>query len=1090
MAKWKNALLISTIVAPAALGAGPIGSALADAVNSIGTKPTKTDVTITKMLNTQSKQDNYYWGNGLSLSENGDTTSFATADGWKKAGADYEFTAFRLPTNVIKGQPYLTGDKPTVSNAYIVDDATIYAGDGTNHFGSYDEATDTYTVDAEDRDDYAAATGTPYASIATMKWSQAIGVEEPAAQADGGPINAAGTAKSAYTFELTLNGATEISEFQDYLGNDAANKGNMGTGDDTTKPGYQLKTGDDSTLTFQDLADDEWVIFETNNPSGSSKVEMAVPMVLNLPMVQPDGKAWFGNTTDGTKAINLYPKDFILNGDLTVHKQDVNDAPVAGADFILIDGLAAGAADGIADVAAAITAGTKYNVGTVDNPVEKTIVEMDTAETIALLTKSVANGGFGLTIVDPDGVDGGNKYVTTAAGTGEATFTNIKPDYTYYTMETNTPEGYDEIGTIQQIQTTTDVKDEYDVNEDGKVYFTGGKYSVRNLPTTIIDKKIAVDSQMDTNSNTPSSSTDMQIFQDNDFVTGVSRGEHFQYKVDAAFDKYLTGNVQPGDNTLANQNGYNKFVIDDTFDPAIDITSFQIGTTVNGVYTPLYLVDLTVDGKDQSVDGGFSGAGGSYGATIYDLTQPKVDDKYVDVSSELAPYITITGTAAQYSNPNSQTITGTPGNLQVSLTPAVNGASDTIEDFSGNTVAQKFVSMLTQSGTSYSTGSVTLVMNAQTNSAAAVGQLNNNAKLTSQTVNGTPHTPSDDSKTFNAGWEFVKTDADSEALEGAGFDLSRKLASGEQLTQKDRLLNEASGIMNLRNEGGDLTDAAITALAKLAAQFGTETDWYLGANGGTQDEQDLHTALVTYLGLSADDQKVVANQTPVAEAMVDVLNGQLALIQAGRATDLYFAHLDENGLPVVSMTMTKEMGDVLWTPYKTLATTHFTNDQGYFQYCGLAMGPYTLTETVVPSGFDKVADIDFFIGDQDLMAGITVTNNQIDLTTNPYTASDEKTKEKSAAWIKTATAFNNANSGATKFGLLNDKWSDDAITGTDDTDNLVDLAEEGKVVQIKNYEKSIFPLVGGLGTLFAVIAGLLAMGLALLKRKKDMKNEA
>ena len=43
---------------------------------------------------------------------------------------------------------------------------------------------------------------------------------------------------------------------------------------------------------------------------------------------------------------------------------------------------------------------------------------------------------------------------------------------------------------------------------------------------------------------------------------------------------------------------------------------------------------------------------------------------------------------------------------------------------------------------------------------------------------------------------------------------------------------------------------------------------------------------------------------------------------------------------------------------------------------------------------------------------------------------------------------------------------------------------------VENYEKSIFPLVGGLGTLFAVIAGLLAMGLALLKRKKDMKNEA
>lgn len=60
--------------------------------------------------------------------------------------------------------------------------------------------------------------------------------------------------------------------------------------------------------------------------------------------------------------------------------------------------------------------------------------------------------------------------------------------------------------------------------------------------------------------------------------------------------------------------------------------------------------------------------------------------------------------------------------------------------------------------------------------------------------------------------------------------------------------------------------------------------------------------------------------------------------------------------------------------------------------------------------------------------------------------------------------------------------------------NLTNTAAEGEKdnsdIQIKNYQKSMFPLVGGIGTLFAVIAGLLAMGLALLKRKKDMKNEA
>lgn len=60
MAKWKNALLISTIVAPIAFGAGPLGDVLAAPINDKGTSSTATDVVVHKYLNTQDKGNNYY----------------------------------------------------------------------------------------------------------------------------------------------------------------------------------------------------------------------------------------------------------------------------------------------------------------------------------------------------------------------------------------------------------------------------------------------------------------------------------------------------------------------------------------------------------------------------------------------------------------------------------------------------------------------------------------------------------------------------------------------------------------------------------------------------------------------------------------------------------------------------------------------------------------------------------------------------------------------------------------------------------------------------------------------------------------------
>ncbi|MBJ7621370.1 hypothetical protein HAU13_01120 [Weissella confusa] len=61
MAKWKNALLISTIVAPIAFGASPLGDAFAQA-----DRPSSTNVQVHKMETTTDGTDsqNVLWGSG------------------------------------------------------------------------------------------------------------------------------------------------------------------------------------------------------------------------------------------------------------------------------------------------------------------------------------------------------------------------------------------------------------------------------------------------------------------------------------------------------------------------------------------------------------------------------------------------------------------------------------------------------------------------------------------------------------------------------------------------------------------------------------------------------------------------------------------------------------------------------------------------------------------------------------------------------------------------------------------------------------------------------------------------------------------
>lgn len=306
--------------------------------------------------------------------------------------------------------------------------------------------------------------------------------------------------------------------------------------------------------------------------------------------------------------------------------------------------------------------------------------------------------------------------------------------------------------------------------------------------------------------------------------------------------------------------------------------------------------------------------------------------------------------------------------------------------------------------------------------------------------------------------------------------LSRELGANETISQVDRYLNQASGLFgNATTYAQEYADYARDALVQ---KDGTVlTNWYLGGTNksGSADEVALVNAL--------ENDKGAESNTDITTALLKVLDESA---QYAVGTDVYFSHLDADGVPVHAMKSTSEMGDILWTPYKVFATIHETDSNGYLQFCGLASGPYTLTEINSPSGYAAIDPSDFYLASYDLMNPNKAATTP---TTNPYDSesTDKDVQAKYAAWNTTFAAAKAANGGEAdpskwEFKLLNNQFSDDAIDGSG--------VALDKAVQIKNYEKSIFPLVGGIGTLFAVIAGLLAMGLALLKRKKDMKNEA
>ena len=1002
MAKWKNALLISTIVAPIAFGASPLGDAFAQA-----DRPSSTNVQVHKMETTTDGTDsqNVLWGSGSEKDQ-------SLLQGWNPATSDkFEFTAIQLNTTV----------KSVITEMDSDTGAPVFEN--------------TKTVLSYGGKDYT--------------WADLLKAEPAAGYTYTNNKDDQGNTKPSvndYTVSLTLpSGMTEaefITDVEAFTKNTAIEENTVaGTG----------------IASFNGLDNGQWLIFETSKDDDVK--EKSVPMFLNLPTQKPDASAtdkWYG--TGSTDALHLYPKNYTDSGDIIVDKKDDK----TGAS---VDGAWVGLFQGISD-----DQRKKALTATKDLDPTKT----SAADIIALLEGETV----GLTADQIIGVQ-----MTGATGTGTGTtFTSLNPGETYQVLELVEPAGYlinSDMSSFT-LSTADDTTDDEDAN-DGFVHYKGGTFKLNNFEPGVT-KKVQV------------GSTATQ----NDTTQGVDRGQDFDWLINADL---------PKDPTL---------ITADTTYVFTDSVPYQTNWTD-------FAVDIAGLGEMFTVmHNGWTGQGGATGHHVAYDNQSTENVTYwdqdnggavvTDTAHTLDQGVTVKATTADYAN-----LTATGVALPAGVTDAaswvawlnsnvhISGYSSYYEYVDGgrtikgkgdaaptdgqlkielSLAAQILFAQIADTNKTPvdGEGGLNITLGARANSAAQASKIENDVELKLSNP-WDVETRTDTASTFDAGWEIVKTTADGETpLAGAGFDLAVAIPAGDNAADKDK----RAALLNNFYQGKNADGTAVVYDRKNATDTNPDTkpwlDMFYQAAISDQFTDSEYSSLDTYAIATNDDltpeqkkSQIMAIAYNSAVTSDDDITLTVAnnsnnlhdkLISMMRAADyetggqgvLYFMHKDATtGAYMPDMNMGSEnvvMGDVIWTPVAAWATTHITGTDGYLQYCGLAAGQYALIERQAPAGYTLITD--------------TITLNG--------------TKFDHAKGIELGMPGTKLSDGSTPAsGVINGKADIPA-----DPNNPKDTDD----IQIINYEKSIFPLVGGLGTLFAVIAGLLAMGLALLKRKKDMKNEA
>ncbi|MED4272848.1 collagen binding domain-containing protein [Weissella confusa] len=812
---------------------------------------------------------------------------------------------------------------------------------------------------------------------------------------------------------------------------------------------------DGDGITKNNLKNGDWIILEDiksgTQPSDSIET-FATPMVLSLPMLNAQSaNNWFG--TDSGSELNLYPKNYTDTGNLRVIKKDgETNKAVKGATI-------------------AIMQLTESNKAALEEKLGEGLLGGKTADIEDALTGYAEAGSLQYKVID----DAENGVV----------FNDLVPGETYYVLEVAAPDGYLPNGKLQQatLRSASDRMIDPDVSDDDvTVQHRGGKYELKNYDTPDLDKDINVlkpaavedltvkksdtagdDDPVYHNSN-PLAYQNYD-FQDNDTLYGVSRGKAFNYTIDLETNPDLGTYTEFGikDNipyqvninswTLYGRFGYGSALVEDTqFDtneqglvPLIQAVDPNGDTPDHSTTDGLHQVSTEYDSKNPELMGvSFkfysqnAAKAFGYNDKVYEEGDPEYKQSLIDQTKWISEnLIHMYGFNGQYSfDEKNQAVQFKAEGKDKELK---NGEMNI--EFS-DVFLQKYSQLpkfkaLTDKGVS---SSMVFKMNAQTNSAAQANVGGDNSDVTE---GKTPQTDminnfvtfnydngyvsgalTDQSQTNAVGWEFQKTDSKGNPVSGAGFDLGR-------LVTEQNVENVISQLISINNNGNAVYDDTKVRMADKL--------------GYTGSRQDKITEIENYLAGQAEDLRNA--------------------VKGGKETFVWFIHLaakgeegtDKNKQPIIdAMDSHMEMGDIYWVTDDRLATTHLSGvDRGYFQYCGVADGNYVLKESITPKGYKTMDELKFTIGAKDSF----------------YV--DENGESKNPEYPTVTSAGDNQQMPSDN--QITGRVGDDATA----TDNWA---------SIKNYKKSVLPVVGGVGALSLLFIGAIAMIASYIKRKTDMRE--
>lgn len=639
-------------------------------------------------------------------------------------------------------------------------------------------------------------------------------------------------------------------------------------------------------LKLDDLAEGHYVAFETGY-SASTKTH-AVPMVISVPLLNPNAttndETWFDNTEN---EYNIYAKNYTDVGELTVKKVGEDKKTVAGAVVGLVNA-SVYKTQSKTDVQNALSQLVR------DLAKDKVNTVSDVQTYIPTWIEKMKTDGFFTAAQAAAATEIFDQVDFRLTGTDGVTYSDLAPGDTYGVTELAAPNGYMVNGQLQEVTLShADSTDKSDTEAgygeaDNTVYYRHSTFNLVNYEKPKVDKTI--DANQD------------GVFEDNDTKSGVSRGEDFQWKIESDIDD--------------NVNTYTKYDIVDTLPYQTNWISASIALKSGSTTTQL--ATLEHFGADGGADNKITDTMGLTGhGLVYD-TNPSAAKKY-DVPNKDAGKTTDTTAAIQQARVSLASAVGSNFTAEdfriygVSSTYTFDANNRVVEESSKK--AGKLVIELTDSGRKKiadklnitdTDAKLVVTLDMRANAAAQTGDIENCVDFNYD--NGyVTDTDKDTSKTFDAGWELVKTDSGdlTKPLAGAGFKLGMKVTQG--------------------------TNSNINAVWKLL--YENKTNVYGSENTDGQFE--------TFAQF---------------KAWVDSKG-------AGNAW-VYFMHVDEDGNPMDHMMSMSDdpMGDIIWSIDADNATTHMTGNDGYLQYCGLAGGDYKLIESHAPSGYKLMDDVEFSLG--------------------------------------------------------------------------------------------------------------------------------